>query len=133
VVALLEFAAAGDIVAVRKLLSRAARPAELASTAGAGGWQALHHAAWYGHRPVVQLLLTQHPELDADARTHDGRTAMHLAAFRGHAPVLHVLLVCGANPRLTTAAGGGSTPLEIAQQYRHADAVAVLNAHLRAS
>jgi len=56
---------------------------------------ALHVAAYYGHKSVVEELLTMGAPIEAKAMY--GYTALHAAAREGHKEVVERLLDCGAN------------------------------------
>jgi uncharacterized protein len=42
------------------------------------GWRALHFAAYYGHLPFIQELISRY-HVDINARNNDGTTALRLA------------------------------------------------------
>ena len=52
---------------------------------------ALHLAAYYGHKTVVEILL-KNAEIDLEAKNENGCTALHIAANRGHKHIVACLL-----------------------------------------
>jgi ankyrin repeat protein len=116
----------GDLESVRASL--AADPA-LARARDAGGATALHHAAFLGHRAVVEALLAAGAEVNARDATHDATPAgwaVHylrergallaieiedalFAIRRGDAELLARLLA--RRPALRTACDASGTPL----------------------
>ena len=58
------------------------------------GYQALNHAAWYGHEKVVRSLLSWGAEVDNGSGLD--RRALHVAAAQGHTNVVALLLDKGA-------------------------------------
>merc|ERR1711924_333278 len=71
------------------------------------GWTSLHSCASKGDAPLVELLLEN--RADPDAETSSKAAALHFAASKGHLEVLQALLANGAKkgPRDR----GGGTPL----------------------
>ncbi|KAI9826793.1 MAG: hypothetical protein M1819_007264 [Sarea resinae] len=59
------------------------------------GRTALHKAAFYGHKLVVNVLLEK--GADIDARSSDELTALHLAARKGNESVVRLLVEKGAD------------------------------------
>jgi hypothetical protein len=54
------------------------------------GWRALHSAAWYGHLPSIQELISRY-HVDINARDNDGRTALSLARMCGDTELITFL------------------------------------------
>ena len=115
---LMSAARAGQVAAVRKLLSRGASP--LATDQD--GWSVLHHAAWGGSEAAVEevlraLELSGTPLSEAvDAQDARGRSALHVCASEGHGgtlPLIELLLEAGASVELQDE--GGNTPLTLAE------------------
>ena len=66
----------------------------------------LHHAAWSGHAEVVQYLVDQ--GADIEAQDCDGATALHWAAWKGYVDVMRILLDKGLDTNLQDSAGGSA-------------------------
>lgn len=79
-VTLPEAAALGDGSACGALLDTGAD----INTCSPDGWSSLHLAAFFGHAPVVELLLSRGAAVGAMATSAQGNTALH-AALAGHA------------------------------------------------
>lgn len=105
----------GDEQQVASLLSvLTQRSEDLNKLAGVGEQGLLHVAAREGHLPIVELLVKE--ALDLDAQNDAGKTPVHLAAWRGHGKVVSFLLRSGAdlflednrkrNPLMTAAIRG---------------------------
>ncbi|KAK8743892.1 hypothetical protein OTU49_000897 [Cherax quadricarinatus] len=81
----------------------------------------LFKAAHKGHVEVVHELLPFKPCLGL---LKNGESALHAAALYGHLQVLRVLVEAGADPGLKN--DQGLTPIQIAAQARHYEAVQLL-------
>lgn len=55
----------------------------------------LHVAAREGHQPIVELIVKE--GLDIDAQNRAGKTALHIAEWKGHREVVSLLLEAGAD------------------------------------
>ncbi len=88
----------------------------------AGGWTALHYAAYEGHAGVCRYLLEQ--EVDIDARAPNGSTPLMLAARQGHHEAVKLLLWEQADPKLTNQ--DGATALSWALKNKHAEVAKLL-------
>jgi TonB family protein len=121
-----ESAAAGDIEAIRALLTSTDQIT--VDAADALGWTALMHAAVAGNDVGVQLLLDAggNPDLQNAARD----TALHLATQRGRTRVVQRLLEAGAD--FEARDDGGRTPLFMAIEGRHAEIIGLLHGAARA-
>ena len=97
---LTQAADAGDVVAVRALLSE--RPADVNATEPDGA-TALHYAANRGNLEIVEALLAA--GADAAAANRYGVTPVSLASRSGNALVVERLLEAGADPNVTIGAG----------------------------
>ena len=120
---------------------------------GAGLRQtALHHAAEGGHATALAVLLAAVPPLPPSGKgggggaatraaevsrfqllegkvKSTGATALHMAAKNGQAACIELLLQAGADPLARLSAGvPGATPLFLAVQGGHSEAVAALAA-----
>ena len=73
---------------------------------GEEGGPPLHHAAWSGHAEVVQYLVDQ--GADIEAQDCDGATALHWAAWKGYVDIMRILLDKGHDTRIQDAAGGSA-------------------------
>ncbi|XP_048247936.1 serine/threonine-protein phosphatase 6 regulatory ankyrin repeat subunit B-like, partial [Haliotis rufescens] len=79
----------------------------------------LHHAAYQGHRMVVEVLLQN--KANVDEKRQDGSTPLHHAAYQGHREVVDVLLQNKAN--VDEKRNDGSTPLHHAAYDGHREVV----------
>ncbi len=97
------------------------------------GNTALHSAAIMGRHSVVQLLAQAGAPLDAINK--HGSTALHLAALKGHTVTCEVLVDAGADTNIRSqycyksTEGKGATAVQIAQEKRNRDIVALLERH----
>ena len=57
----------------------------------------LHYAAWTGHVPVIQLLLTVNT-IELETKNHEGNTPLHVAAAYSHLHAVKLLLAAGEFP-----------------------------------
>lgn len=83
-------AIAGDLDACQKLLARGAR-------VNGSGWTPLHYAASGPNTRLVELLLSQGADLEAEAP--NGSTPLMLAAQTGPESTIDLLLRRGADPK----------------------------------
>ena len=85
----------------------------------------LHCAAWHGHLPIVQLLLTY----GASVTTTNGfgNTPLHCAASNGYLPIVQLLLPYGTT--LTTTNAYGNNPLNTAALHGYLPIVQLLLTH----
>jgi ankyrin repeat protein len=58
----------------------------------------LHYAAQYGHKEIVQLLISK--GANVKAKTDDGRTPLHSAAAKEHKDIAELLIEKGADVTL---------------------------------
>eukprot|EP00929_Paragymnodinium_shiwhaense_P015777 TRINITY_DN123885_c0_g1_i1.p1 TRINITY_DN123885_c0_g1~~TRINITY_DN123885_c0_g1_i1.p1 ORF type:complete len:410 (+),score=67.90 TRINITY_DN123885_c0_g1_i1:67-1296(+) len=93
------------------------------NAADAVGGTALHCAAGAGHHTACELLL----ECGADCHTLDAwrRSSLHAAAYGGSADAVQTLLLHGSDPGAKDVLG--DTPLDMANQYGHANAAMQLS------
>lgn len=75
----------------------------------ADGFQALHLAAFFARKEVLNYLLSQHADPNQRARQPAAMTALHSAAASRQADLVIALLQAGADPNLQQ--GGGFTAL----------------------
>jgi ankyrin repeat protein len=69
------------------------------------GWTALHLAAFFGHRPLVELLLPLGPEMEAVSRNPLNVTPLQSALANGHAEIAALLIERGADVEARASAG----------------------------
>ncbi len=117
VATLLESAKAGDLTAVRSLLSRGAA----VDAPDRRGMTPLMWAAARGSTEVVKQLLESGAAVDR--RAADGSTALMLAAANGFTDIVRALVLRGAD---VIAARGGRTARQVALERGHADAAMLL-------
>jgi hypothetical protein len=93
------------------------------------GMTALMRAAYYGHEPIVRLLLER--GADPNLKRHDKFTPLALAAFFGHAETVKTLIEFGAKPEIVTRCGASArtwasarTFVEVARTLETAPVVA---------
>ena len=96
---------------------RPERPLPLARTP-------LHYAALWGLYPLVEFLVTEHPQNVHSRDSFDNATPLHLAARMGHAKVSRFLLERDAD--VTAQDGNGWTPLHQASQCGNAEIASML-------
>ena len=96
---------------------RPERPLPLARTP-------LHYAARWGLFPLVEFLVTEHPQNVHSRDSFDNATLLHLAARMGHAKVSRFLLERDAD--VTAQDENGSTPLHLASRLGRAEIASML-------
>ncbi len=95
----------GDLAMVQKLVKARA-------FVNMPGWSPLMYAAFNGHTPVVEYLLENGAEVDAQAE--NGFTALIAAARSGHEDVVVSLLKRKANPNLVSDKGESAMDFALA-------------------
>ncbi|XP_049776943.1 oxysterol-binding protein-related protein 1-like [Schistocerca cancellata] len=75
------------------------------------GWTPLHLSTYFGHKDVVELLLTH--GADINAVNDVGDTALHKAAFTGREDI--VVLLLQNNAKVDVINGEGQTPRDLAK------------------
>jgi TonB family protein len=118
---LLEHVRAGQIEAVRELLSETTPDLDAADETG---WTALMYAVEGGQAEIVGMLLEA--GASPDRRNPSGQTALHLAALYGRTAAARLLLRAGADHELRDAEG--RTPLYRAIEKRRVDIIEMLQA-----
>ena len=105
-----EAASEGNIQAVKQHLA-AGTDFELRCTAC--GLTVLGHAAWGGHKEIVELLIAE--GADVNAKRNTGVTPLHHAAWNGHKEVAELLIANGAdvNAKIEGGSHKGNTPLPL--------------------
>jgi ankyrin repeat protein len=124
-----------DIARVAHLLDGGAEPNRLVS----GNSTALHHAAWAGKQPIVELLLSHGADPNVRS-THSGETALHSAVRGNHPTIVARLLEAGAETTVALSGDSeqcvtgliyqaGSTPEDIATQGGYQEVLTLLRRH----
>ena len=105
-----EAASEGNIQAVKQHLA-AGTDFELRCTAC--GLTVLGHAAWGGHKEIVELVIAE--GADVNAKRNTGVTPLHHAAWNGHKEVAELLIDKGAdvNAKIEGGSHKGNTPLPL--------------------
>ncbi len=105
-----EAASEGNIQAVKQHLA-AGTDFELRCTAC--GLTVLGHAAWGGHKEIVELVIAE--GADVNAKRNTGVTPLHHAAWNGHKEVAELLIANGAdvNAKIEGGSHKGNTPLPL--------------------
>jgi ankyrin repeat protein len=93
---------------------------------GVAGWTALHHAAYDGHKEVVELLIANGADVNVRSRER-GSTPLHHAALLGHNQVIELLIAKGAD--VNAKDDNGDTPLDTALTYVQAETADLLRKH----
>ena len=83
------------------MLKKGAKPDDPSTSSGA---TALQFAAQFGHKKIIERLLTT-KNLDVDAADHQGMTALHLAISRGYKDICRYLIDNGASIDISTKQG----------------------------
>jgi len=92
------------------------------------GWTPLHYAASSGQLTIIKVLLDKYAFIDA--QSPNGTTPLMMAAMYGSTQGVELLLAEGADPLLKNQQG--MTAADFAQRGQRPDAVALLNAAIRA-
>ena len=109
--------------AVDVLRGVAAEGADVHGLERSSGRNALHKAAFWGHKDTVTYL-TQECKLNPNVQDYNGDTPLHDAARFGHAEVARRLLQGGADPNLRNKEG--QSVLAVAEEYSKPEVVAAL-------
>ena len=81
----------------------------------------LHYAALYGHKEIVELLISK---VNVNARDNNGWTALHHAAFHGHKEIVEILIEKNADVNAKTTNNAWSwTALHYAAFHGHIEVV----------
>lgn len=108
-----EYAMHGSVHALKKIADQA----DVHEAEKSSGRNALHKAAFWGHKEATQYLIGL--GLDLNAQDNDGDTALHDAVRYGHLEVSEMLLNAGADAQITNNAGEAVSA--IASRYGHGD------------
>jgi ankyrin repeat protein len=112
-----EASALGDLETVRNLVGD---DRELVNAFAADGFYPLGLAAFFGHRAIVEFLLSNGADLKTAARNPQKVTALHAAVARRDLEIAKMLVEAGADPNarqeqgfapLHDAAANGNAPL----------------------
>ncbi len=93
---------------------------------GKDGEPPLLHAARAGYTPIIQLLLGQGANVNAQS-TETGNTALMLAANLGYADIVDLLLTAGADPNIK--AKDSWTAMKAAQMVGEIGIVEIIKSH----
>jgi len=108
---LLRVAESGDVDELSRLLPRVVD----INARNRHGMTALMKAAFFGHEPVVRVLLEH--GADPNLMRNDSFTALALAAFFGHGQVVKTLIEFGARTEAVTRAGASARAWARARTY----------------
>jgi hypothetical protein len=108
---LLRVAESGDIDELQRLLPRVVD----INARNRHGMTALMKAAFFGHEPVVRVLLEH--GADPNLMRNDSFTALALAAFFGHGEIVKTLIEFGARTEVVTRAGASARAWARARTY----------------
>lgn len=118
---LLRVAESGDVDELSRLLPRVVD----INARNRHGMTALMKAAFFGHEPVVRVLLEH--GADPNLMRNDSFTALALAAFFGYGEVVKTLIEFGARTEVVTRAGASARAWARARTYE--DVARCLEAH----
>jgi hypothetical protein len=118
---LLRVAESGDVDELSRLLPRVVD----INARNRHGMTALMKAAFFGHEPVVRLLLEH--GADPNLVRNDSFTALALAAFFGHSETVKTLIEFGARTEVVTRAGASARAWARARTYE--DVARCLESH----
>jgi ankyrin repeat protein len=124
---LFEATALGQAEKVRGLL---AENPSLAASYSHDGWTPLHLASFFGHRDIVDLLLTRGAPIDARSKSERfarDNTPLHAAVANNQNHVAELLIERGAD--VNARDGSGFTPLGLAANSRNDVLVMALLEH----
>jgi len=119
-----EASALGDLETVRKLVT--ANPGAVNAFA-ADGFYPLGLAAFFGHRAIVEFLLTNGADVKTAARNAQKVTALHGAVARRDVEIVKMLLEAGADANARQESG--FVPLHVAASNGNAALVELLLKH----
>ena len=108
---LLRVAESGDVDELSRLLPRVVD----INARNRHGMTALMKAAFFGHEPVVRVLLEH--GADPNLMRNDSFTALALAAFFGHGEIVKTLIEFGARTEVVTRAGASARAWARARTY----------------
>ena len=108
---LLRVAESGDVDELSRLLPRVVD----INARNRHGMTALMKAAFFGHEPVVRVLLEH--GADPNLTRNDSFTALALAAFFGHGEIVKTLIEFGARTEVVTRAGASARAWARARTY----------------
>ena len=108
---LLRVAESGDVDELSRLLPRVVD----INARNRHGMTALMKAAFFGHEPVVRVLLEH--GADPNLMRNDSFTALALAAFFGHGEIVKTLIEFGARTEAVTRAGASARAWARARTY----------------
>ena len=118
---LLRVAESGDVDELSRLLPRVVD----INARNRHGMTALMKAAFFGHEPIVRVLLEH--GADPNLMRNDSFTALALAAFFGYGEVVKTLIEFGARTEVVTRAGASARAWARARTYE--DVAQCLEAH----
>jgi ankyrin repeat protein len=118
---LFEAAALGDVGRIRSILTETPG---LIDAHSRDGWTALHLAAHYGRRPVMEALLHAGADVRALSTNPLGNTALHAALANGQTEAAAMLLESGAS--IDARDASGHTALHLAAEDGNLAAIRLL-------
>lgn len=98
---------------INELLRLVATGREVVNSTGAGGWSALHLAAFRSDFEMVEILLKHNA--DVTLQTNEGATALYLSIWKGDLQIVK-LLVSASVQTVDISNKNAATPLFIACQ-----------------
>lgn len=121
--------ARGDLSAVQTILSKSPESVHclgpvapehrehMTKADAAEGWTPLHLAAYYGHGPVVEVLISMGAKVNVRSENAIGNTPLMAAIAGGHLELATYLMKRGADPTLSDKTGLTAAQLALANGH----------------